>query len=64
MDSNHCVSVPSGSAEEILSGQRRGGVQLNLQSNNIDKLAPAKGILAGLALSALLWVALLAAWCF
>ncbi len=58
------MSVPSGSAEEILSGQHRSDVQLTLQSKNIDKLAPARGILAGLVSSALLWIAVLAAWCF
>jgi hypothetical protein len=50
--------------EGTLSGEHRNSAQSNLDARKMGGLAPAKGILLGLALSMLFWIIVVAVWCF
>lgn len=64
MPLGHCVPVSSTNVEVPLQEQRRGGVDTPPVSKGTGGgLAPARGILVGLASSLLFWAAVLAALC-
>jgi len=55
--------MPFAAAEGTLSGQHHNIGHLNHKLSKVDGLAPARGILIGLALSMSFWIVVLAAWC-
>jgi hypothetical protein len=57
------MAVPVENAEEVLPGQRDGNVQTGFEPRRGDSLAPARGVMVGLASSTVLWIAALLAWC-
>lgn len=63
MSSGHRVAMPFVAAEETLPGEHHDSGRFDREPGGVDGLAPAKGILVGLASSILFWVVVFAAWC-
>lgn len=57
------MAMPFAAAEETLSGQHHDNGDLNRKSSDVNGLAPARGILVGLAWSILFWIVVFAARC-
>lgn len=55
--------MPFVAAEGILPGEHHDSGRFDREPGGVDGLAPAKGILVGLASSILFWVVVFAAWC-